>query len=585
MHLRNAAYFSVATLLSIYPTVGDDGPDSASLSMQPKIVEEVKRFTSGENNFEPMWNTEQNPSAKSVNQSTAQFLDRLIPKISGPKLDSEIPIEIDPETSDARFVGGKWFVNFNLKCQGIPLTDRSNISGIMTRDGEQAVFRQRNLPTTIDFDYEGIAEPNIEVKEDEARSTVVTFVLNLAEKREVELDEKAYTIAPEPKLRIWVDPESKVGHLSWEMLLIPREKSDLSKQAYKVYVTAAGEKKNRVVQIDELVFNDHHGSVTGPIWNPTPLDMMEEVNLPSVKIIRTPQHGSEDETITNEAGEFQFGPGDDQVSIRAELRSNYFRIRNAQGRSLLLSSEGDLNGPVDLQYLVADDESVAQISGFYWAHKVRDFASEILSDQELRNVTVVVNAIGQCNASWDSRSKTMFLMRASPSGSTRNCVNRAYRDTIFHELGHAIDHEMNGIQDGAYSEGFGDSLAILFKRESCYGSNCCGPNTCQRDAQQVISWPASGEGKHRRGRIYSGFIWELIQQLRNHDSMSEDDAFELVTSWTLQVALRNPTGIDNAVELTFEVSDDDLNIGNGTPHFEAISAAADSRMIPHPSGP
>ena len=53
----------------------------------------------------------------------------------------------------------------------------------------------------------------------------------------------------------------------------------------------------------------------------------------------------------------------------------------------------------------------------------------------------------------------------------------------------------------------------------------------------------------------------------------------------LGAAAANPHNIPDAVRLSFVVDDTDGDLTNGTPHFRALAAAADSRHIPRPPDP
>ena len=147
-----------------------------------------------------------------------------------------------------------------------------------------------------------------------------------------------------------------------------------------------------------------------------------------------------------------------------------------------------------------------------------------------------------------------------------------------HEYGHGIDAAKGGIVHGGYSEGFGDSLAVLATRQPCVGRDFFGPGTCLRPASDVVLWPATSGDPHVVGRPYAGFTWELIQQLKQ--TFSDDEAYAIATRLVLGAAAANPSDVADAVRLSFIVDDNDGNLANGTPHFRALANAADSRKIP-----
>ena len=98
----------------------------------------------------------------------------------------------------------------------------------------------------------------------------------------------------------------------------------------------------------------------------------------------------------------------------------------------------------------------------------------------------------------------------------------------------------------------------------------------------VLLWPPSEEelegAPHPIGQRYSGFVWEFIQQLQA--ALSEDEAYAIARQLVLGVAQANPADVLDAVHLSFVVDDDDGDLTNGTPHSEALEAAAASRNLP-----
>jgi hypothetical protein len=152
-----------------------------------------------------------------------------------------------------------------------------------------------------------------------------------------------------------------------------------------------------------------------------------------------------------------------------------------------------------------------------------------------------------------------------------------------HEYGHGIDAAKGGIVHAGYSEGFGDSIAVLATRQPCVGRDFFGAGTCLRPASDVVLWPAASPDPHVVGRPYAGFTWELIQQLKQ--TFSDEEAYAIATRLVLGAAAANPSDVADAVRLSFIVDDNDGNLSNGTPHFRALANAADSRKIPRPADP
>jgi hypothetical protein len=224
------------------------------------------------------------------------------------------------------------------------------------------------------------------------------------------------------------------------------------------------------------------------------------------------------------------------------------------------------------------EQDIAPVSAFYWAHQARTLADRVLATTDLLGIRVNVNVDGRCGSQFLAPDEMLLYRSGPPSpGSTDVCVNRAYADTIHHEYGHAIDYSLGGPLNRAYSEGFGDALAILVTRSNCYGRDGLGAGKCVRLADNAHVWPGSYSDPHDEGMIYSGFVWQLVQELKR--TMTDDQAYDLAKALVLRSAGRNPLGIQNAVDLTLDVDDTDNNRANGTPHLPAIRAAAQRKKL------
>src|SRR5262249_5321323 len=153
-----------------------------------------------------------------------------------------------------------------------------------------------------------------------------------------------------------------------------------------------------------------------------------------------------------------------------------------------------------------------------------------------------VNIDDTCNAFFDPNEHTLNFFKAGDG-----CANSAYCDVACHEFGHAVDDQFGGILDGGYSEGFGDSLAMLITRDSVIGRDFQGKGSPPlRNGTDIVTWPPQDTEVHQVGRIYGGFAWELIQQL-NSKLGSEDKGFAAAKQLILGAAALNPKDTPDAV--------------------------------------
>ena len=195
------------------------------------------------------------------------------------------------------------------------------------------------------------------------------------------------------------------------------------------------------------------------------------------------------------------------------------------------------------------------------------------------NNVVHVNINDTCNAFWSSDDNSLNFFKAGPSSDDPSvrCVNSAYCDVACHEFGHGVDAEFGDILDAAYSEGFGDSLAVLITHDSVIGRDFLGSGTHLRNAADPIKWPdvKDDPDPHTAGQPYAGFTWEMTRQLITKFGGDEKRAFDAAKELTLGAAALNPRDVPDAVRLVFFVDHQ-----NGSKFFQELANAADSPQIP-----
>jgi hypothetical protein len=371
------------------------------------------------------------------------------------------------------------------------------------------------------------------------------------------------------ELKVWVDQQQN-GSLAWTFVLA--SSSLVVPDVRRFWVSAVGQP--RVLEWENEVYHAHRGLVSGNLWTTSALQPSGTRPLERIQVERNTDGATQ---ITGPDGRYDYTTASANAEIRAKLRGPFFVIENQSGPAMEQAKAAVADNPIDLLFSATGEDQLAQISAFYWANVARDLARNVLSPADLVALPIRTNIDASCNAFWNGSSLNFFR-------SGGGCLNTAYSDVVMHEFGHAIDAAKGGILDGGYSEGFGDAVAVLITRQPCVGRDFFGAGTCLRAASDVILWPpAPGEEVHAQGRRYAGFVWELIQQLKN--TYAEDDAYSIATRLILGAAAANPANIPDAVRLSFIVDDTDGDLSNGTPHFLALAAAADSRRIPRPPDP
>jgi hypothetical protein len=443
----------------------------------------------------------------------------------------------------------KFITVFPLAYRGVPLSKGSDYLTVVTGDGRVLVTRKRGLPEKFD-----------------ATQPTVTAAAAIEAARK---DAGAAYGGPDPKpeLQVWVDDQQK-GNLSWTFTLNSGAAVDTNVRKY--WVAAVGEP--RVLNWESEVYNTHSGVVSGNIWATSPLQPSANRPFEDLEVTRLSDGTTQ---ITGSDGRYGFTTHAPSTEIRAKLRGPSFVINNQSGPGLESAQTGPESTPINLNLGASGEDQLAQDSAFYWANFARDVAHSILGPADLANLQVLTNINQSCNAFWNGK------LNFFKSGG--GCPNTAYSDVVMHEYGHGIDAAKGGIVHAGYSEGFGDSIAVLATRQPCVGRDFFGAGTCLRPASDIVLWPAASPDPHVVGRPYAGFTWELIQQLKQ--TFSDEEAYAIATRLVLGAAAANPSDVADAVRLSFIVDDNDGNLANGTPHFRALANAADSRKIPRPVDP
>jgi len=461
------------------------------------------------------------------------------------------------EAQSSSAIAPKVVVLFPILYRGVPLAKGSDVAAIVAANGRLLTLRRRGLARAVDA-----VEPR--VASGVARETALADFRRIAQGSEA--------AAGDAELQIWVDAEQG-GHLAWHFVVASRALNRPA--AIEYYVSAVD---GAILSRENAIYTAYHGKATGAAWTASPLQGAGSVNLSSMNV-STPGLGT---SVTDSQGNFIFsGGGLFPRLFTGRLSGPFAVVSNNAGPPAIVNQLG-ISGPnIPINFAAPSDQARAQVSGFYWTNLVRGFATNIIvpGEPRLAGLPVNVNIGGSCNAFWvpDPVHPTSNYYLAGGG-----CPNMAYSDVVMHEFGHGVDQMNGGIIDGGYSEGFGDALAVLGTRQSCVGRDFFGAQSCLRNATTIVTWPSStGTDAHNIGHVYSGFTWELVQQLSQ--SMSSNDAYALARDLIFSAAKLNPSSLPDAVLLSFLADDDDGDPTTCSPHFKQLEAAANSRQLPHPT--
>ena len=460
---------------------------------------------------------------------------------------------------DANLVGAPsralWRYSYHLQHKGVPLSKFSGVSHVVEASGTSTrtlYIRSTNLPN---------------------KATLPSTTANVAPAEALRLGrEDARKDLPEidPQVgpagrEILVGPDGS-SELVWSFLVQAKDPARIFARNY--WVSARGQAK--IVRKEDLIYLESPqgpemvatatGKVTANIHGlgKSPLD-------PPDLMVPLQDYRGTISSITNAAGVYNAAG-----TINTRLLGPFANISNQAGSPLVPIKAGN-----DLYFKAASEADLAQATAFYWVNSTHEFVRPFLpaSPTVLMNNTVNVNLSQRCNAFWRDADKSLNFFN-----SGGGCQNSAYCDVVCHEYGHGIDSEFGGIRDGGYSEGFGDSVAILITHGPIIGKDFQGAGVPLRLASEVHPWPPADPEVHEVGKIYNGFTWQLTRELLKTNT--EAASFAIAKDLILGAAALNPKDIPDAVRLSFFV-----DAKAGSKHFNELAAAADSRQIPRPTSP
>lgn len=271
-------------------------------------------------------------------------------------------------------------------------------------------------------------------------------------------------------------------------------------------------------------------------------------------------------------------PGTSSVTVQSLLTGRWVTVQNRAGATDSFTAVVTPPGPVNYVYNADGSErGTAQVNGAYHTTRVHNFLAGRLGASGL-DVPLLcnVNESSTCNAYYDGASIN-FL--AAGGG----CVNTAFDTIVYHEYGHFADDVFGGIADGGLSEGWGDVVAMFLTNQPIVGEGFSTGGGFVRTGWNGVTWPGAGCGGevHCLGQIFMGYAWRAREKLMTQ--LGVPAGAEIANQDFIDILPANSFSILDAVKDTFVADDDDGVLGNGTPHFAALAAAADEKNLTHPT--
>lgn len=457
-----------------------------------------------------------------------------------------IRVDVAPAISPA---GPNRIFRFGLDYQGVPLAAPADFVAIVAADGRLLSSRLRGLPETVDAAAPtSAAAAAVDTALRHARATTGAAAETL--------------VADEPGLEIWTD-RVRHGRLNWTFVM--RASDPARRFAVRYRVSALD--GTTVLPVEDLT-RDATVHVQAEVWQVSPHLPTVIMALPDASV---DANGAGVAGITDVDGNLQI-PALFPGIVGATLTGPFATVRSAGTPGALRTTATSTGGDTVVTFEAPTEFLRAQTTAFLWTSVVNRWARHHLPvlgapGTVLDRMRVTVNDPATvCNGFFDGASIT--LGRAGPG-----CQNSATPTLVAHELGHAIHYQLaSGDLDGAYSEGFGDTVAALITDQPCVGAGIEGPGSCLRDLTNVTTWPVVDADVHQVGEAYGQFAWALRQAIGN----------AAATTNVLAAAAAAPQDIPDAVYLSFVVDDDDGLLGTCSPNQRALEAAADRQHLPRP---
>ncbi len=244
---------------------------------------------------------------------------------------------------------------------------------------------------------------------------------------------------------------------------------------------------------------------------------------------------------------------DHKGTFSTELRGD---LPSLQGFSGLFVSNRLVSGPAISQtavetdagwklYLEAKptastwkDKAMAQPMVYYHANAIIQEAKRFVTAAWLtKPLPANINLTRTCNAHWDGSSINLY------SGDERCANTGLISDVVYHEWGHGLHANAGGIQDYAFSEGFGDIVSMAMTHSSQLGIGFFAQSGKPvRNLEEMKVYPRDRGEVHAEGMIIGSTFWEVFVALSA--KYGEDKAAEMLKNYAFKMIFTCRTYLD-----------------------------------------
>jgi Zn-dependent metalloprotease len=202
---------------------------------------------------------------------------------------------------------------------------------------------------------------------------------------------------------------------------------------------------------------------------------------------------------------------------------------------------------------------------------IHDFFESIDPGYSYANnrITANVGVSGTCNAFWNG---TINFYNAGDGCSNTGEI----QGVVDHEYGHGVQDNLLGSQgDEGLGEGNGDVLANFLTDESIIARGFNAGNCVSgiRNSNNTLQYPENLTGEvHADGRIMAGVMWDARRNLEASLGPAEGE-LQAARIWHFGRKLERPFNQPDQCLSMFIADDDNGNVLDGTPNYDALCAA------------
>lgn len=223
-----------------------------------------------------------------------------------------------------------------------------------------------------------------------------------------------------------------------------------------------------------------------------------------------------------------------------------------------------LDYQADSSVEASGDKKTAQTMLYVHVNKMVAHAKRFVElDWFERPLIANANLAQSCNAFWNGTSINFY-------SAGNNCANTAnIADVVYHEWGHGFDANTGGIQDGAFSEGFGDIMSLIMTRSPILGIGFRLNGDPVRELETDKIYPQDrGGGVHSEGLIIGSTFYDLFKEFESLHGA--DEAVELLSSLAIRMIFTASRYTD-VYDALLALDDDNGNLNDLTPNFCSIN--------------